>query len=122
MSEKKVEFREGWWLDHTNLAALWHWMEDRGESPDVYEFLSTPWSWTPEYRQMLGIDPPGPGDDDEDGDEDEEPFLVQARPDAMATSRSAVANDIPGACDADHCDDDAKPRGTPCRTHGKHAR
>lgn len=48
----------GWWHDHANLAALYTWlcqrnMLDTTDVRDVAYFLSKPWKWSVEYREMI---------------------------------------------------------------------
>ena len=42
-----------WWEYHGNLARLWRWLEERDEAPDVDDYLSAPWHWSPEWNAML---------------------------------------------------------------------
>lgn len=54
-----AEDRGEWWLDHTNLAAMYQWLCDEGrlEPSDVLEvryYLSKPWKWSAEFAEMTG--------------------------------------------------------------------
>lgn len=42
-----------WFLNHENLAALWRWLDGRGQAPaDVAHYLEKPWHWSPEFIDM----------------------------------------------------------------------
>lgn len=43
-----------WYHNHVNLAALWRWLEERGETPTdgpAY-FMEKPWKWEGEWLAM----------------------------------------------------------------------
>lgn len=53
-----VGAREHWWTDHTNLAALLRWLFDNDlieeNVSDIAYFVSKPWKWDDEWKQMIG--------------------------------------------------------------------
>lgn len=55
----RVADPQAWWLDHTELAALYRWLVNHDEldgkdTDAVVYFLSKPWKWTRERAQMRG--------------------------------------------------------------------
>lgn len=44
--------QDDWWLDTSNLAALYEYLRDCDEAPDVVDFLRKPWHFSPEWTRM----------------------------------------------------------------------
>lgn len=47
------EFRDDWYENRDNLARLYLWLEERGQGPDGWHFLTSPWRWDGEWLEML---------------------------------------------------------------------
>lgn len=43
-----------WYANHSNLAALWAWLVENGETPSdgPSYFMEKPWKWTPEWERF----------------------------------------------------------------------
>lgn len=54
MSGRPDNQRNDWWHIEGELAAVWRWLDERGERPDdPGYFMEKPWKWTPEREQMI---------------------------------------------------------------------
>lgn len=48
-----VEYSTDWYEARDNLARLYLWLEERGEAPDGWDFLTSPFRWDAEWQEML---------------------------------------------------------------------
>jgi len=48
-----IEFRGDWYEDRDNLARLYLSLEENGQAPDTWDFLTSPWRWDSEWSELL---------------------------------------------------------------------
>lgn len=67
-----------WWTDHSEIARLICWLDERGELTDIRDaayLVEKPWKWTAEYEAMCEGQSEGPGLARADSDAGLEPLL-----------------------------------------------